>query len=275
MSSIGVLYTTASTCPIGGGKRTQVQDQLCGDNLIMDEHSDPVAHFRRRLLSEWLPAFCNDPTRAYGTAGFLEDSIRIGPIDAANFLRAIAGGLVEDVGGGRYRCAQSKALEQLFWEHEARKSPRPVTLWLEPIISIATLARLHYDFGWPEERLGTQTRDWAFDLAAYSSGEVPRPIVLCEVKKSRAEIDRLIADLQHHSSAQPGRALSGTARHVNSYRKWKALRRDRPAFLWVVGPEDYNSVFSLSHGDQTTTLTLGDCDLLCYERIAIPGHSAI
>lgn len=265
---MGAVYSASPTFRFGS-EADPGPNQLSGDNQIMEEHFDPVSHFRKRLLSEWLPAFCNDPARGYGTAGFREDSIRIGPIDAANFLRAIEGGLVEDVGGGRYRCAQSKALEQLFWEHDARKFPRPVTLWLEPIISIATLARLHYDLGWPEGRLGMQTQDLAFDLAAYGSEEISRSLVVCEVKKSRAEIDHLIADLQHHSSVQPSRAISHSARHVNSFRKWESLRREQPAYLWVVGPEDYSSVFNLSHEEQTSTLTLGDFTLISYERVAL------
>jgi hypothetical protein len=188
-------------------------------------------------------------------SGFREASIRVGPIDAANFLRAIDGGLIEDIGGGRYRCAKSRALEQLFWEHEKSITPRPVTLWMEPVISMATAARFHYDLGWPEERLGMQTADWAFDLAAYGGAEVPHLIVACEIKKSRLEIDHLVADLHQHSRSQLAAPISGKQRHVNSFKKWAALRRDRPAFLWAVGPEGYEYAFELTHSHGTTTLT--------------------
>lgn len=227
---------------------------ILSDDLRMNDNNDPVAVFRDRLYSEWLPTFCNDAARGYGTGGFREASIRVGALDAANFLRAMDGGLVKDIGGGRYRCAQSKALEQLFWEREKNTTPRPVTLWMEPVISIATLARFHYDLGWPEERLGMQTTDWAFDLAAYSSAETQQLLVACEVKKSRPEVDHLIADLHHHSRDQPESLMSRKQRHINSFKKWAALRRDRPPFLWVVGPERYEYAFELTHSQVTTTM---------------------
>lgn len=213
-----------------------------------------------------MPAFCNDPARGYGTAGFSEASIRVGPLDAKNFLRAIDGGLVEDTGGGRYRCAQSKALEQLFWQHEKTMTPRPVTLWMEPVITIATLARFHYDLGWPHECLGMQTADWAFDLAGYSAGAMPRVVVACEVKKSKPEIDHLIADLHHHSRDQPESAISNRQRHVNSFKKWAALRSDCPRFLWVVGPEGYEYAFELVHTQGTASMTPVDVKGLSFKR---------
>lgn len=220
----------------------------------MNNDTDALAVFTARLYSEWLPAFGNDPARGFGTDGFKADSIRIGPLDADNFLRAIDGGLVADTGGGRYRCAQSKALEQLFWTHEKGISPRPLTLWVEPVIGMATLARIHFDLGWPAALLGMQTVDWAFDLAAYRSEAADRLVIACEVKKSRAEIDHLVADLRHHSREEPNVTISPKQRHTNSFRKWASLRRERPRWLWLVGPEGYEFVFALEHGDDTTTL---------------------
>lgn len=231
----------------------------------MNYGPDPVAVFRERLLSEWLPTFCNDPARGYGTDGFREASLRVGPVDAANFLRAIDGGLVEDTGGGRYRCARSKALEQLFWEHEKTISPRPVTLWMEPVISMATLARLHYDLGWPEDRIGMQTADWAFDIGVYGSTEKPQLVIACEIKKSRLEIDHLVADLHQHSRDELQAPISGTQRHINSFKKWAALRRDCPPFLWVVGPEGYEKAFELAHLNDTTTLTAVEVERMKFD----------
>lgn len=231
---------------------------------MMEIPTDPVAEFRKRLFAEWLPDFCNDPRRGYGTAGFRDESIRVTPRDAANFLRAIDGGLARNVGGGQYRCARSKALEQLFWPLEKHKVPRRVTLWMEPVITIATLARLHHDLGWPEERLGMQTADWAFDLAAYGEGASPRLLVACEVKKSRLEIDHLVADLQHHSREKPDGAISRRGRHVNSYKKWESLRREQPPFLWLVGPDGYEFVFSLAYDARVVDLAAIDVDRLQY-----------
>lgn len=235
----------------------------------MTEPIDPVAAFRERLYSDWLPVFCNDPRRGYGTDGFRDDSIRVTSRDAANFLRALDGGLVRDVGGGQYRCARSKALEQLFWQHEKHKLPRPVTLWMEPVITMATLARLHYDLGWPEECLGMQTADWAFDLAAYSAGEAPRLLIACEVKKSRLEIDHLVADLLHHSREEANGPISTRPRHVNSFKKWESLTRERAPFLWVVGPDGYEFAFQVCHHQHTTEMAAIDVDRLQYELVVL------
>lgn len=237
------------------------------DDSWMTTPIDPISAFRQRLYAEWLPVFCNDPRRGYGTEGFRDDSIRVSARDAANFLRAMDGGLIRHVGGGQYQCAQSKALEQLFWEHEKHKIPRPVTLWMEPVITMATLARLHYDLGWPEERLGMQTSDWAFDLAAYSDEPPPRLLVACEVKKSRLEIDHLVADLLHHSRERPQSAISDRARHVNSFKKWDSLRRERAPYLWLVGPDGYEFAFGLSYRSHTAEMEAIDVGRLKYASV--------
>jgi hypothetical protein len=39
-----------------------------------------------------------------------------------------------------------------------------MTLWVEPIITIGALSRLHFEFGWPAAMLGMQTDDYAFDF---------------------------------------------------------------------------------------------------------------
>lgn len=210
---------------------------------ISEPHS-ALHRFKARLHADWLPAFANDKKRNYGVDGFQQESIQVSEFDAANFLRAMDGGLVRDCGGGRYQCARSKANEQLFWEGAKAKTPRPITLWLEPVITIATLARLHYDLGWPEAQLGMQTADYAFDLAAYSS-EDHEPVIACEVKKTRTEVDHLLADLEHHSLEPSSGPLSAKPRHLNSYRKWLSIQKNRPAFLWIVGPDSYESAFSL------------------------------
>lgn len=210
--------------------------------------------FRARLHAEWLPAFANDNRRKLDVAGFREESIKIGEFDAGNFLRALDGRLIEDRGGGRYQCAQSKANEQLFWEGSKGISPRPITLWLEPIITIATIARLHYDLGWPIDRLGMQTADYAFDVAAYSGGEVGDLVIACEVKKTRSEVDHLISDLWQHSREPAAGPHSTRPRHLNSYRKWLSIRKRKPAFLWVVGPSGYGRAFALGHTNESSSL---------------------
>lgn len=230
----------------------------------MPQQSNALGQFRARLLAEWLPAFANDGKRGYGVEGFREDSIRVSEFDAANFLRAMDGGLVEDCGGGRYRCAQSRVNEQIFWEGPKRDSPRSITLWLEPVITIGTLARLVYDLGWPAEHLGMQTIDYAFDLAAYREGEQLGLVIACEVKKTQAEVDHLISDLQFHSQEPEAEPRSSKPRHLNSYRKWLSLRRCQPSLLWVVGPGAYGGTFQLKHSVDSTSLSQAPLGALKY-----------
>src|SRR5258706_4324360 len=123
--------------------------------------------FADRLSREWLPTYCGDPKRSYSAAGYRATSNKVTSQDANDFLRALDNGVVVDSGGGRYRMPQSKAGEVIFWEGSKAKTPRPITLWMEPVITIASVARLHLDYGWPKRCLGMQSLKWAFDLTAF------------------------------------------------------------------------------------------------------------
>ena len=208
--------------------------------------SESQVEFRRRLYNEWLPAFCKDERRQYPLDGFRDDSITVSDFDAANFLTAFEKGLVRDQGGGRYLCAQSKAQEQLFWEGSRAKSPRPITLWLEPIITIATAARLRFSFGWPEELIGMQSKDWAFDFAAFRPGDLENEHIAGEVKKSAREIDLLLEDILGFCDSQIVECPSDKPHVVNSFKKWVAIRERKPTLFWAVGPDDYTKVFRVS-----------------------------
>lgn len=94
-----------------------------------------LAEFSRRLTEDWLPTYCNDPKRNYSTEGFKYDSIKVSAQDAKDFMRAIDTRIVTEIEGGRFRMPQSKAVEVIFWEGSKAITPRPITLWLEPVIS--------------------------------------------------------------------------------------------------------------------------------------------
>ena len=128
--------------------------------------------FWRRLNEEWLPAFCNDPNRCYSTEAFNVGSKIVTELDARDFLRAMDHKVVSFDSGGRFRMPQSKTHEVIFWEHSTLVTPRPITLWLEPVITIAAVARLHLDYGWPIECLGMQSEDSAFDVTAFKSDDL-------------------------------------------------------------------------------------------------------
>ena len=134
-----------------------------------DQMNAAAQTFRNRVLNDLLPTYCNDPSRLWDVAGFKQDWDKIGEIDAADFLRGVDGELVKHEGRGLYRAPRSTAREQFFWPGVKKKTPRPITLWVEPIITVAVLARLHFDLGWPKELIGTQSKDWAFDVTTYLS----------------------------------------------------------------------------------------------------------
>lgn len=210
--------------------------------------------FTKRLYEEWLPAFCNDPGRNHSLSGFKELSIKITNFDAGNFLRAINGGLVNDSGGGRYRCAKSSAFEQLFWTGSKSRKPRPITLWVEPVVTIATIARLSLDFGWPTELLGMQSKGGAFDFAVFGSGPGTGEIVAGEVKKTKAELDEMVLHLLAYSRAGATMPSSGHAKSINSFRKWVALLTCRAPLFWAVGPGDYTHLFEVRYGHEGTAM---------------------
>lgn len=202
--------------------------------------------FEDRILTDLLPEFCDDPARRYDPAGFRPDFHKVDDVDGEDFLRGLDSGLVTIV-GRLYQAPRSRAGEQFFWEHERSISPRPITLWLEPIITVAALARLHFDLGWPKDLLGTQSIDWAFDVTAYRDADLVNEHIAGEVKKTVREADRLIELMRGFGARPPDDAVVGAGR--NAYRKVKGLPARRAPLLWVVGPGGYDRVFSLSYLD--------------------------
>lgn len=250
----------------------QFQSSGCGDiasSLIGEEISKIILatnlqRFTHRLQTEWLPAFCADPKRQFSLSGFKESSVSVTDFDAGNFLKALDSGLVYDAGGGRYHCARSNAQEQIFWEGLKSVHPRPLTLWLEPVITIATMARLRFDFGWTAEVLGMQSKDWAFDFAVYRSATDKNERIAGEVKKSKAEIDELVLHLRAYGHTGATAPLSAHSKHINSFKKWTALLRCRAPLFWAVGPGDYTRIFEVQYGpDGTAVFSDVDAGMLC------------
>lgn len=226
--------------------------------------------FEDRILTDLLPEFCADPARRYDLAGFRPDFDKVVEVDGEDFLGGLDAGLVTLV-GRLYQAPRSRAGEQFFWEHERSITPRPITLWLEPIITVAALARLHLDLGWPKELLGTQSVDWAFDVAAYREADPENEHVAGEVKKTTREADRLIEMMQTFGATAPDEAIAGPGR--NAYRKVKGLRARRAPLLWVVGPGGYGRVFNVHYsGEWQVELEEATArELLYQEKPDLPG----
>lgn len=218
----------------------------------------PLDVFLRRVTTDWLPTYCAHPKRQYSPIGFNPESIRIDEFDARLCMLAIDSGIVEDVDHGRFRAAQGKATEPLFWEGSRAINPRPITFWHEPAITFGALARLHFEHGWPIELLGNQPTSWAFDLSAHEPADLSQYRILGEVKKTQREAESLIADLLHASDKQSTDGL-----RQNSAKKWQGLLRDKPPVLWIIGPAKFSAVFrcdyptsNVAHIQATTTASL-------------------
>lgn len=201
-----------------------------------------TTEFTERVIGTWLPTYCHDPKRNYPLDGFRTSSIVVSEVDARDCIYAIERNVVVDQGGGRYRAARSMAFEPLFWEGLRDSVPRPITLWLEPVITFAALARLHRDHGWPKELLGTQPRTWAFDLVAHAPSNPSSSRILGEVKKSIREAESLLDDLRCLSSGGSEAAIRD-----NSLKKWKGLLDTKPPVLWIVGPSGYSKVMTIAY----------------------------
>jgi hypothetical protein len=211
---------------------------------------DPLIEFAHRLWNEWLPTYCHDPKRGYAVAGYKANSNKVTPVDARDFLRALESHVVEDSGGGRYRLPKSEADAVIFWEGRKTKSPRPITLWMEPVITIASMARLHFDYGWPRSCLGMESAKWQFDFTAFLSTASATEHIAGEVKKSVKELDLLLEGLL--ASCREGRLhmATATAARINAHRKWEGLRRSRAPLFWAVGPGGVSHLFRVSYASQ-------------------------
>jgi hypothetical protein len=210
--------------------------------------------FENRILNDLLPEFCDHPSKSWGREGFNQDAV--------DFLRGIDGGLIKHVGNGQYMAPRSSAKEMFFWVGSKNKIPRPITLWAEPIITVAAFSRLHYDLGWPSELIGMQSVDWAFDLVAFQNITSTNEYIACEIKKSVSEVDQLIKHMTCFGS-DPGIERPTNGKALNAYKKVLSLLSRRAPLFWVVGPNNLNHVFKVEYGEsrvvkfnETTTQAL-------------------
>ena len=206
--------------------------------------SDAMQSFEEILQKRLIPEYCEGNFFAGVETKFRPTPRLFSEDDASNFVRAWDAGLIRHAGGGRYVAARNVAGEKFFNAGLRSERPRTFRLAQEAVITVAVLARLHFEFGWPAELLGTQAEGYAFDLVAYLP-ERRNEFIACEVKKTVAEVDRLILDMHAFCPASfsksPGVALN--ARETNAFRKVQALRQRQAPIFWVAGPYGASHVF--------------------------------
>ncbi|HET7708954.1 MAG TPA: hypothetical protein VFK50_05390 [Sphingomicrobium sp.] len=225
--------------------------------------------FEAILYEELLPTFCSHPNGQYQATAFRRESVCISEVDAFDFVRAWQAGLITPTEKPwLYRCAKSKASEQFFWSGAKQPPPQKITLWLEPVITVAALARLHFDFGWPSDLLGTQAPGFAFDLLCCKPN-TDTEVVLGEVKKSTKEVDQLI-EYMHKFGRDPSAATPINAKEQNAYNKVAALREATAPILWVVGPKRYSKAFRVKRAGKKIDLTSAPESVLLFANYVGP-----
>lgn len=205
--------------------------------------------FIRRVVDEWLPAYCNDPKRRYSP----DDAPLAGRIiteeDARDFLRALHEGVIDFAERQYLKLGQGeRSSETLFTEGQEEFNPRRVRVWLETVITVAAAARLHLDHHWPLDLLTIQSNDSAFDLTAIRAPGLANECIAVEVKKSTREVDQMVVNLTKCCSGDHDSSCLTGARK-NAHRKWVALQARRPALFWAVGPWPDSRVFKVLSGD--------------------------
>ena len=177
-------------------------------------------------------------------------------------MRAIDKRLVEHE-AGVFLSPMSMAKEQIFWTGSKAVEPRPLSLWLEPVITIGALAFLHEKFSWPETNLGLQSkRRWSFDLVGYTN-DLEREPLLCEVKKTDAEIEVLIEYMRCYCTRAPDSTEPSNKIRQNAYRKVQDIRIAWPEYVWVLGPAGKGAVFQIDRTDETELFEMTSVDESC------------
>ncbi len=208
-------------------------------------HSEFKREFMRRLNEEWLPAYCNDPKRQYPIEGFGSGKDSLTDKDAEDFMRAIDHGVASIGDRQRLKMTHGHASETLFWEGEKNVHPRPISLWLESVITVAVGARLHLDYGWPIQFLGMQSKDSAFDVMAFKAPDFMNEYVAVEVKKASREVDTLLENLVKCCAGDHDPSCYSKGKRLNAHRKWIALKARHPQLFWAVGPYPDSRLFEV------------------------------
>ncbi len=214
------------------------------------------------LEQELIPSFCSRSDRNMTRKGFRCDNLKdLRDQDMLDFLRGWQENLFKHRGGGLYEAPQGGSQEQFFWSGLKANSPRTFSLWHEPVIALGVLARMHLDFRWPRELIGSQTKPaYAFDVFGCESDKNDQPLLVCEVKKSSKEIDALVAHMQEFGlkpALTKESLLTSTSTAKNAWMKVTALRKNPAGMFWAVGPGRYERLFLVEYsGDAVKFLPL-------------------
>ncbi|WP_299362723.1 hypothetical protein [uncultured Paracoccus sp.] len=229
----------------------------------MDTKKD---EFAATLFSEWLPSFC-EPREGAEPEGFVRKNLdALSEFDAHWFVRAFKAGYVHEA-GGFFTSDMAKAKEQILWVDSWIERPRKIHLWLEPVITVGALARMIDMHHWPQSQVGLQSKaPWPFDLMGYDADR-DTELVAGEVKKSKREADRLIAEMTGFGAIPPLEQEPTNKDVRNAYKKVVGIRKTWPRLFWAVGPDGYENLFEVVRADDPWGFSL---DPVSPERLRFP-----
>lgn len=225
--------------------------------------SGAIEQFECLLESTLIPEFAGAPDRNMHVSSFRRDTLKLSEYDAAEFIRVWNSGMLNHFERGRYRFRENGSIEQFFSSGPKAKVPRQFGLWLEPVIAVGAMGRLHFDFGWPEGLIATQSRDGAFDVVAFRPG-CQNEHIAGEVKKSESETKVLIK-LMKKFGLEPEAIEPQSGITRNAFKKVLALRRRQPPVFWAIGPNRLNEVFKVRYfpNGQLKLILSDENDLCC------------
>jgi hypothetical protein len=122
-------------------------------------------------------------------------------------------------------------------------------MWIEPIITIAAIARLHLDYGWPVECLGMQSVAWSFDLMAFRPSDYANEYTAGEAKATSKELGKFLAHLNDCCAEGEHDCSAAKLGRRNAHKKWLGLNRCRAPIFWALGPGSDSRVFNVTHRD--------------------------
>jgi hypothetical protein len=211
--------------------------------------TDDLTRFKSWVLDDQLPKFCGDPSRGMGSAGFKQpDWSEFSKLDVKDFLQALDSNLVKHVGRGEWRAPKSGATEHFFSSGPTNLMPRTFWLLMEPIVTVAGLARLHFEYGWPSEFLGMQPKGYAVDFVAYNPSDMENEHVACEVKNSTPELVKLVRIMRQLAANNVQSEACVRQSEKNAFRKLKRLRDRKIPVFWALGPGGAGDVFRMVYG---------------------------
>jgi hypothetical protein len=199
----------------------------------------------RVLIEEELARYARET--GYGPLDLTSDRAIIDHGDAEFFVAGINSGLVDRCPKGEYWLPASRWSTMAFLEGSKGVTPKQVHLFVEGIITVATAARLHLEYGWPKGCLGFEAEDQSFDLI----GRLPKRrwySLAGEAKSSDKLLGKLLGGIERCGALGSHEESIHEMGQKNAHRKWRGLVSSHAPVLMAYGPGRDWRVFLVHHG---------------------------